>query len=209
MSPAELGTLVDNKADMADITATLVDLAVRGYVHIEEIETSRLLGLAKSTDYILRLTRDTSQWKDLKLHEQHYLGALARLAPIGESEVKISELTNKFYTALPSIRNAIYDNLVDAGYYRERPDKTLAKWISLALAVTAAQGVLAVIEAKSGMELFSLIALVIAAGLSLIILLIFAVIMPARTVEGARVPAKQLSGSRNSCRASKRIVTSG
>ncbi|HEV7838335.1 MAG TPA: DUF2207 domain-containing protein, partial [Gemmatimonadaceae bacterium] len=30
MSPAELGTLVDNSADMEDITATLVDLAVRG-----------------------------------------------------------------------------------------------------------------------------------------------------------------------------------
>jgi len=187
MSPAELGTLVDNKADMADITATLVDLAVRGYVHIEEIETSRLLGLAKSVDYILRLTRDPSQWKELKLHEQHYLGALARLAPIGESEVKISELTNKFYTALPSIRDAIYDALVGAGYYRERPDKTLGKWISLTLAVVAAQAVLAVIEVKTGIDLFSLVAVVTAAVLSFFILLGFALIMPARTVDGARV----------------------
>ncbi|HEV2131151.1 MAG TPA: DUF2207 domain-containing protein, partial [Longimicrobiaceae bacterium] len=32
LSPAEMGTLVDHGADMRDITSTLVDLAVRGYV---------------------------------------------------------------------------------------------------------------------------------------------------------------------------------
>ena len=52
-SPAELGTLVDNRADMDDITATLVNLAVRGFIRIEEITESHLLGLSKSTDYIL------------------------------------------------------------------------------------------------------------------------------------------------------------
>ena len=30
LTPAEVGTLLDNSADMRDITATLVDLAVRG-----------------------------------------------------------------------------------------------------------------------------------------------------------------------------------
>ncbi|MGH7485649.1 MAG: DUF2207 domain-containing protein, partial [bacterium] len=32
LTPAEAGTLIDNKADMRDITATIVDLAVRGYL---------------------------------------------------------------------------------------------------------------------------------------------------------------------------------
>src|ERR1041384_5341174 len=41
MTPAEAGTLIDNSADMRDITATLVDLAVRGYLRIEEHQTPK------------------------------------------------------------------------------------------------------------------------------------------------------------------------
>src|SRR2546426_302155 len=45
MTPAEAGTLIDNSADMRDITATLVDLAVRGYLRIEEQQNPKLFGL--------------------------------------------------------------------------------------------------------------------------------------------------------------------
>jgi hypothetical protein len=54
--------------------------------------------------------------------------------------VKVSELTNKFYTSLPTIRNAIYDRLVSSGYYLERPDKVKGKWFDLAV-VTAFIGI--------------------------------------------------------------------
>ncbi len=46
MSPAEAGTLVDEIAAMRDITATIVDLAVRGYIVIEEKEKSGMVGSA-------------------------------------------------------------------------------------------------------------------------------------------------------------------
>ena len=36
MTPAEMGTVLDERVDMVDITATLLDLAVRGYLRIEE-----------------------------------------------------------------------------------------------------------------------------------------------------------------------------
>ncbi|MGD7734051.1 DUF2207 domain-containing protein [Propionibacteriaceae bacterium G57] len=35
-TPGEVGTLVDEKADLKDVTATLIDLAVRGHVKIEQ-----------------------------------------------------------------------------------------------------------------------------------------------------------------------------
>ncbi|NIP92549.1 MAG: DUF2207 domain-containing protein, partial [Akkermansiaceae bacterium] len=44
MTPAEMGTLIDNRPDSRDIISTLVDLAVRGYVKIEETEEEKLLG---------------------------------------------------------------------------------------------------------------------------------------------------------------------
>ena len=43
MTPAEAGTLVDDDAAMRDITATIVDLAVRGYLVIEEKEKSQMM----------------------------------------------------------------------------------------------------------------------------------------------------------------------
>ena len=185
-SPAELGTLVDNRADMDDITATLVDLAVRGFIRIEEVTESHLLGLSKSTDYILHILRDRSQWTGLKPHETLYLETLSLLAPIGETSVKVSELRNKFYNSLPAIRDAIYDSLLSSGYYHERPDKVKGKWIAFA-ALSAIVGIgLALVATKMMWLMISPFALIAAAVLSTMILIVFAQIMPARTIAGAR-----------------------
>jgi len=132
-SPAELGTLVDNRADMEDITATLVDLAVQGFIRIEEVTQSHLLGLSKSTDYIIHIIRKRSEWTALKPHEQRYLEALSSAAPTDAYTVKVSELRSRFYTSLPKIRDAIYDSLVSSGYYLQRPDKVKGKWVGLAV----------------------------------------------------------------------------
>jgi len=43
LTPGEVGTLVDDSADMRDITASIVDLAVRGYITIEEHQKDRML----------------------------------------------------------------------------------------------------------------------------------------------------------------------
>jgi len=184
-SPAELGTLVDNKADMEDITATLVDLAVRGYVHITELSEKHLFGLTHSTDYQLDIIKAPNDWKDLKPHESAYLGALLESAGDANT-VKVSELTNKFYRFLPGIRNAIYDRLVELGYYRERPDRTKAKWIGIGVAVGFALGTTLVLSVKFAAVLFAVPALIAATLISTLTLLVFAQIMPARTVEGAR-----------------------
>ena len=48
MTPAEAGTLVDDDAAMRDITATIVDLAVRGYLVIEEKDKDHMLGLSRT-----------------------------------------------------------------------------------------------------------------------------------------------------------------
>jgi hypothetical protein len=185
-SPAELGTLVDNKADMDDITATLVDLAVRGFIRIEETTESHLFGLSKSTDYIIHILRDSSQWKGLKAHEQRYLAALHNAAPGNGYSVKVSDLQDKFYTSLPKIRNAIYDKLVSSGYYQKRPDKVKELWIVLAVMVAVLGFGLFVISMKTASVLFSPVALIFAAAASTIIMFVFAQLMPARTVAGAR-----------------------
>jgi len=185
-SPAELGTLVDNRADMADITATLVDLAVRGFVRIEEVTVSNILGLGNSTDYIIHMLRDPLQSKDLKPHEQLYLETLTEIAPTGGSSVKASNLQSEFYKALPVITDAIYNSLVEKGYYRERPDKVRANWGNAAFYSMVAGVLISFIAVKSMWTPTTPLALIAATIVSTITLFVFAAIMPARSEAGAR-----------------------
>jgi len=185
-TPGELGALVDNNADMQDVTATLVDLAVRGYVHISELTESHLFGLTRSTDYCFEILKNRSQWTNLKSHELSYLDALSQCAPADAYRVQMSELRNKFYRFLPEIRNAIYDELVQSGYYVERPDSARAKAWGITVVVSFVLGGLTILSLSRGFSLFAPAALVFATGVSFIILLVFAQLMVARTTEGAR-----------------------
>ncbi len=185
-TPAELGTLVDHVAEMRDITATLVDLAVRGFIRIEEVTESRFLGLGKSTDYIIHIIRKRPEWTTLKPHEQRYLEGLSAAAPRDGYEVKMSELTNRFYKALPKIREAIYDSLVEREYYVHRPNEVKARWTALALLCGFAGIGLAIFTTARAWLIFSPVALVVAGVGSAIVLFVFSRIMPARTVPGAR-----------------------
>src|SRR5262249_23745997 len=76
LTPGEVGTLIDESADMRDITASIVDLAVRGYLVIEEKEKSHMLGLWHDKNYIFHLKRQRDDWSALKPHEQALLGGL-------------------------------------------------------------------------------------------------------------------------------------
>ena len=53
MSPAEAGTLIDDTIDPRDITSTIVDLAVRGYMKIEETVDNVLLSFNPRTTFFI------------------------------------------------------------------------------------------------------------------------------------------------------------
>jgi uncharacterized membrane protein YgcG len=120
MTPAEAGTLVDDDAAMRDITATIVDLAVRGYIVIEEKEKSQMLGLVHNKDYVFHLKKGPKEWAGLRSHELVLLAALFANGLI--SEVTLSSLENQFYKNLSNIKNSIFDELMERGYFQHRPD---------------------------------------------------------------------------------------
>lgn len=153
VSPAGLGKLVSNELEppMRLFTATLVDLAVRGFIGIEEISPSILVTLTKdvsaiaqsilhgdngSIDYIVHFARPRSEWKGLKSHEERLLDALINAAPIpGDTKadsVRVSTLSNKFYVSIPEIVEAMELELVAKGYYHTRPGKVNLRWIMYA-----------------------------------------------------------------------------
>jgi uncharacterized membrane protein len=76
LTPGECGTLVDNEAAMRDITATLVDLAVKGYITIEQKDQTGMLGLTHHHDYVFHLKKPAAQWSDARPHERAMLTGL-------------------------------------------------------------------------------------------------------------------------------------
>lgn len=127
LTPGECGTLVDNSADMRDITATLVDLAVKGYLTIEQKDESHLLGLTHSKTYIFHLKKPGTEWGATRPHENEMLVALFDGG--ANPDVNLADLQNHFYTHLPVIRDRIYDALVGDGYYLHRPDTVRAGYL--------------------------------------------------------------------------------
>jgi len=136
LTPGEAGTLVDDAANMRDITASIVDLAVRGYLVIEEIQKDRMLGLMHEKDYNFILQKDRSQWGTLKAHEQALLEGFFNAGTAGET-ISMDSLQNRFYKTLPVMRSGIFDSLVSQGFYKRRPDSVRSTYIGAGVVIGA------------------------------------------------------------------------
>src|SRR5688572_26349660 len=172
---------------MRDITASIVDLAVRGYLHIAEAENERFFGLFSDRDYTFTLKKERSEWTALKPHERDLLEAL--FSGSGKS-VTLSDLKNKFYKHLPGLREELYTRLVTDGFYTGRPDRVRLLYVIGGIVIGALIGVAsASILTARGMQPVSGIAAGILSGL---IVVFFGWFMPSRTARGTRELEKVL-----------------
>jgi hypothetical protein len=189
LTPGECGTLVDNEAAMRDITATLVDLAVKGYLTIEQKEESHLLGLTHSKDYIFHMKKPPAEWASARSHEQEMLSAL--FDDGASTDVALSELQNHFYTHLPAIRERIFSALMSDGYYLHRPDTVKQGYIGAGLLIGGLLvfGGAGYFANATGIAAGSWILAGIATG---VVICIFGMFMSARTITGARALEKVL-----------------
>ena len=185
LTPAEAGTLLDNRPDMKDLTAAIVDLAVRGFLRIEEIEPKGFLGkLGGKTDYRLVPVRSRQEWAELRPHEVSLLSGMFGHGQGIPAPVDMSELAHEFYRNLGTIRSGIFKELMKRGYYDHRPDKVMGAYVGAAFVV----GILGLVGGLFLAEAWALsqLTVVIAAVGTALPILIFGLVMPARTVKGAR-----------------------
>jgi len=188
LTPAELGTLVDNSPDLRDITATLVDLAVRGFLRIEEEQEAVLLGLWSTTSYRLHLLKSEAEWAVLKAHERKLLKGL--FPDDNFRVVALSDLENRFYTHLDDISSALFDQLLTRGYYARRPDRVKQTYVAVGIVVCILSVVFAIwLSAHYGVSIQTGI---LAGVLSGLVIVGFGWVMPARTIRGARTLEKVL-----------------
>ncbi|MBP2648400.1 MAG: conserved rane protein of unknown function [Gemmatimonadetes bacterium] len=181
VTPAEAGVLLDERADVRDVIATLVDMAVRGFIRIEEREEPRLFGLWTEKEFVFHRVKPRDEWRGLDRHEQLLLEGL--FDEHGDS-VELSDLKNEFYRSMGPIRTAVTQRLVDSGYYRADPATVRNRWrfgaIFLGFVTFAAGGVMG---ARFG---FTPLPFMIAGVLIALIVGILGHLMPARTVPGTR-----------------------
>lgn len=128
LTPSQVGTIVDEKVDIQDVVAEVVELARMGYLKIKKIETKKLIG--KKTDYeFIKLDKDE---KDLKNYQRYLLEKLfakdTKRNKEGQEYVFLTLLKNSFYKYLNEFKEKLYKNLATDGHFDGNPDKVRKKW---------------------------------------------------------------------------------
>ena len=171
LRPGQVGTLLDERVDPLDVSATIVDLAVHGYLRIEEQERAHWFAGRDWT-----LVQLSSDYSKLLPYEQLLLAKLFE----GRTEVKVSELKKTFSKQLESVKSTMYADAVKQGFFRASPQSVRTTWTFIGIAAVAAGVGLTYLLARYTHA--GLIGLgVVLAGL---VLLAFAHRMPARTAKG-------------------------
>jgi uncharacterized membrane protein len=170
LSPLEVGTVYDFKTDDRDITATIIDLAIRGYVKIIETDGGGILGHHKNfslqllkTDYALLNTYETQLLSGIFHNE------------VADTIVEVASLKTSFYSTAKAIKTTAQTNMIHAGYFRAH---------SLQVGSWLISGTIFI-----GFGLFYVInnippALICGLVLALIVVLLFARSMASRTAKG-------------------------
>lgn len=177
LRPGQIGTVADENVDPVDVTATLIDLAVRGHLRIHELPRE---SQHKALDWTFE-RRDGGRG-ELHPYEQTLLNAVA---PVDGAQVKVSSISAAVAGVIPQVQDELYDDVVKQGWFDKRPDEarngwTLVGWISLTLAVLVA----GLLVAFSTLGLWGLALIAIAAGV-----VFLAPQMPRRSSKGSELLA--------------------
>lgn len=176
--PAVVGTLVDERVHIHDVMSTLVDLARRGYLTMEE----------KRNDFVF--TRTGKSFDKLHPFEKKTVEGVFGT----RQSRKLNSLKYKFADELPGIRKELYRELVTRGFINRSPETTRGRFgcwgmLAVALAVAAFFASTAIIEASFATALCPAIAL----GVTGIAIFLAGQHMPAKTQKGAEAATKWLA----------------
>jgi uncharacterized membrane protein YgcG len=180
--PGEIGTLIDEEANTLDVSATIVDLAVRKYLRIEEIPKKWFLG--KADWKLIRLEHDDAE---LLPYERMLWNGLFETG----TEVELHDLKKTFSARLQKVKDSLYADMVSKKWFSRRPDKVRATWTGI--------GVLASIVGIAVMIALAVFTHAGLLGVPLVLggLLLLAVAhrMPARTAKGTAM-SRRVNGFR-------------
>lgn len=183
MRPAEVGVLVDERADTLDVTATIVDLAVRGYLTITEVPKQGIFG---SRDWLLARAKPSDD--ALLEYERTILDGLFD----DGNEVKLSSLKRHFYRTLSKAESQLYTDATTKGWFPADPSSVRATY------AVAGGGLLVLAAGIAGLlgYLFGGGVVGVAAAIPAIALIAASPVMPRRTRAGAELARRSFGFKR-------------
>jgi hypothetical protein len=182
MLPAAGGALVAERALPRDFVATLVDLAVRGYLRIEEVEAD-----FGESEFIIHRLKAISGDPALTPIELHVLGVF--FGKDGSLATRrLSEVKRDYDNVFPPVRDEIYRMMVKDGLFPSSPEQVRSLWLIAGIAIVAAAAFIAV----TGADWLATAPMPLAIGLgaSGLIVLVFSPLMPRKTWRGAQAVAR-------------------
>ncbi len=184
LPPGMAGTLIDEKADTRDVLATIVDLARRGYLRMEELDEDDDSGYS-TRDFLYTKLKEPDE--SLRPYETYLLDKLFG----GEADRKLSDLKNSFYRYNEKIKGMLYEELTKEGYFVSNPKTARAKWLIAGIGMLMLSGIFLCL----GLPLLSWLTdvaplLAFGPGLFGIGLLAISYFMPKKTQKGADEAAK-------------------
>ncbi len=179
MTPAEVGALVDDVVHPRDITSTVVDLAVKGYLKIQETDSKVLLFTHR--DYTFTLLKPEAEWGQLETHERVLL---RHMFADGATQATLSDMRNHFYVAIPTMKDNIISELRGKGMYSVDPESARA-YVLAGILLTVAPFIL--IQIFGLASVFDApVFLIASAAVAVVIIILFARIMSAKSEKGVR-----------------------
>lgn len=184
MTPAEVGTLYDERCDMQDIVATLFDLARRGHLQITELllPDGSSVVQSESVEYQFTKTEPTNDDPALKPYERNLLSSIFGSGAAEGSQRSLVQLHNNFYEKVPQLQEQIYESMSQEGYFFTNPDTVRKHCTGLAV-FFCVFGMLIILASSNET---TLVPFGIGVVISSAIIGAFAFAMPARTIKGVQ-----------------------
>ncbi|MEL4357640.1 MULTISPECIES: DUF2207 family protein [unclassified Luteococcus] len=175
--PGHIGTVADERVDPIDVTATLLDLAVRGWVRIVELPRENV---HRGPDWSFE--RLEGGEGDLRPFEKRLRDAVA---PADGPGAAVSAISEAVTPVVEEVQHELYQDVVHRGWFDRSPEQTRSTWTLLGwglLAGAIVSTILLVLFTSFGLVGFALTALALGA-------LIVAQEMPRRTARGSALLA--------------------
>ncbi len=115
LTPAELGVLTDEHADMRDISATIVDLAIRGVLQIKELPKKGLFG---KTEYEFTLVQqNAADDPSFEPFERKLIEGMFG----STNKTSTKDMKDSFYTTVSKVHEILYKDLQRVGFFPHNP----------------------------------------------------------------------------------------
>lgn len=172
LSPAEVGTIVDERCAQREISAEIIQLAIAGYLKLTRHEDKILF--LKTTGYTFKKLKDAEGLDEV--FDRDIMGGIFHAGETAE----LSTLKKDFYTYYDKATKAVYDSVTRRGYFASDPRKVMASYAVAAFGLF----VLLFIFGLAGGAMTVNGSTVLALGASFFIIIVFSGAMPKRTVQG-------------------------